>query len=213
MPRCERCARRCGACAPRATTSRRRWPRCRSSSTLTRRPRATCMTPWSAATRSTAALPRAPSATHWRAATMRAATPIPSSSWISVTSTARRRRSRRGSPSRTEAAMPHQSLDEFIAAADAAGEVRYVEGANWDLEVGCLAELSCEMDGPLLLFDGFAGFPRGYRVSTNCVRTPRRFALAMDFPLDAHPVDLARLWRERRQRFQPIAPAVVPDGP
>ncbi len=109
--------------------------------------------------------------------------------------------------------MPHQSLDEFIAAADAAGEVRYVEGANWDLEVGCLAELSCEMDGPLLLFDGFAGFPRGYRVSTNCVRTPRRFALAMDFPLDAHPVDLVRLWRERRQRFQPIAPAVVPDGP
>ena len=56
--------------------------------------------------------------------------------------------------------------------------LRYVEGANWDLEVGCLAELSCEMDGPLLLFDAFEGFPRGYRVSTNCVRTPRRFALA-----------------------------------
>jgi len=90
---------------------------------------------------------------------------------------------------------------------------RYVEGANWDLEVGCLAELSCEMDGPLLLFDGFEGYPRGYRVSTNSVRTPRRFALAMDFPLDAHPVDLVRLSRERRERFQPLAPTVVADGP
>jgi UbiD family decarboxylase len=109
--------------------------------------------------------------------------------------------------------MPHQSLDEFITAADAVGEVRFVEGADWDLEVGCLAELSSEVEGPLLLFDAFEGFPRGYRVCTNSVRTPRRFALALGFPLDTHPVDLVRLWRERRQRFQPLAPLVVDDGP
>ena len=109
--------------------------------------------------------------------------------------------------------MPHQTLDEFITAADAVGEVRFVEGASWDLEVGCLAELSSEVEGPLLLFDAFEGFPRGYRVCTNSVRTPRRFALALDFPLDTHPVDLVRLWRERRQRFQPLAPMVVDDGP
>ena len=109
--------------------------------------------------------------------------------------------------------MPHQSLDEFITAADAVGEVRFVEGADWDLEVGCLAELSSEVEGPLLLFDAFEGYPRGYRVCTNSVRTPRRFALALGFPLDSHPVDLVRLWRERRQRFQPLAPLVVDDGP
>jgi UbiD family decarboxylase len=109
--------------------------------------------------------------------------------------------------------MPHQSLEQFIQAADAIGEARFVDGASWDLEVGCLTELACEMEGPLLVFDGFEGFPRGYRVCTNSVRTPRRFALAMDFPLDAHPVDLVRLWRERRQRFRPLAPSVVPDGP
>jgi UbiD family decarboxylase len=109
--------------------------------------------------------------------------------------------------------MPHQSLEQFIQAADAIGEARFVDAASWDLEVGCLTELACEMEGPLLVFDGFEGFPRGYRVCTNSVRTPRRFALAMDFPLDAHPVDLVRLWRERRQRFRPLAPLVVPDGP
>jgi UbiD family decarboxylase len=109
--------------------------------------------------------------------------------------------------------MPHRSLEEFIAAADAIDEERFVDGANLDYEVGCLAELSCEMEGPLLVFDEFDGFPRGYRVCTNSVRTPRRFALAMDLPLDAHPVDLVRLWRVRRQQLQPRAPIVVTDGP
>lgn len=38
--------------------------------------------------------------------------------------------------------MPYQSLGEFIKAADTVGEVRYVEGADLDLDVGCLTELT-----------------------------------------------------------------------
>jgi len=37
--------------------------------------------------------------------------------------------------------VPYQSLGEFIKAADAVGEVRYVENADLDLDVGCLTEL------------------------------------------------------------------------
>lgn len=34
--------------------------------------------------------------------------------------------------------MPYQSLGDFIDAANAVGEVRYVDGADLDLDVGCL---------------------------------------------------------------------------
>jgi hypothetical protein len=37
--------------------------------------------------------------------------------------------------------MSFQSLGEFIGAADAIGEVCRVEGADLDLDVGCLTEL------------------------------------------------------------------------
>ena len=49
--------------------------------------------------------------------------------------------------------MPFQSLGDFITAADAVGEVRYVEGASLDVEVGCLTELMAERNGPMLVFD------------------------------------------------------------
>src|SRR5579862_6834040 len=110
--------------------------------------------------------------------------------------------------------MAHDSLGEFIQAADAVGEARFVDGADLDLEVGCLTELVGEQAGPLLLFDHFAGYPSGYRISANTIRTPRRFALAMGFPIDSHPIDLVKLWRDKRKVMdQPVPPRVVSDGP
>ena len=38
--------------------------------------------------------------------------------------------------------MPYSSLEDFIKAADAIGEVEYVEGADLERDVGCLTELS-----------------------------------------------------------------------
>lgn len=106
-----------------------------------------------------------------------------------------------------------ESLQHFVEAADAAGELRRVDGADLDGDVGGITELFAERKGPMLLFDGFAGYPRGFRVSSNVLRTPRRFALAMGLPLDAHPVELVRLWKERKKSLNAIAPEIVSDGP
>ncbi len=81
-------------------------------------------------------------------------------------------------------------------AADAVGEVKYVEGADLDLDVGCLTELMAERNGPMLVFDKFPAYPAGYRIASNFVRSVRRFALALDLPLDVHPLELLRLWHE-----------------
>lgn len=70
--------------------------------------------------------------------------------------------------------MPYESLDEFIKAADAVGEVRQVEGASLNMDVGCLTELMSERDGPMLVFDKFKGYPAGYRVASNgAISSPR----------------------------------------
>ena len=109
--------------------------------------------------------------------------------------------------------MPYQSLGEFIKAADAVGEVSYVEDADLDLDVGCLTELMAERDGPMLLFDKFRNYPPGYRVCSNAVRSIRRFALALDLPVHIHPLELLRLWRDKRKEATAVPTKPVNDGP
>src|ERR1043166_2489190 len=109
--------------------------------------------------------------------------------------------------------MPYESLEEFINAADAVGEARYVTGADLESDVGCLTELMAERDGPLLVFDNFANFPAAYRVCANAIRSRRRFSLALDLPLDLHPLDLLRHWREKRKTLTAIPARPVKDGP
>lgn len=110
--------------------------------------------------------------------------------------------------------MSYASLGAFIDAARAAGDVRDIHGADLELEVGCLTELSAELDGPLLLFDRFAGFPQDFRVASNVYRhSRRRYALALGIAADAHPVQMVQLLRERRARLTGFKPIEVPDGP
>ncbi|MGG7379198.1 hypothetical protein ACQ7B2_10740, partial [Escherichia coli] len=65
----------------------------------------------------------------------------------------------------------------------------------------------------MLVFDKFAGYPEGYRVCANASRTIRRFALALDLPIDIHPLDLLRRWRDKRSEAVPMSPKGVNDGP
>src|SRR3954454_3649347 len=116
--------------------------------------------------------------------------------------------------SKEKTAMAHKSLGEFIEAADAMGEVRRVQGADLVRDVGCLTELAAERNGPLLLFEAFAGYAPDVRIAVNVYRgSLRRTALAFGLPVDAHPIEIVQLLRERRRRQQPVAPTYVPDGP
>lgn len=109
--------------------------------------------------------------------------------------------------------MPHKSLGEFIAAADAIAEVLNVPGADLQRDVGCLTELAAERNAPLLLFDRFAGHAPDIRIAANVYRgSLRRTALAFDLPVDAHPIDIVKRLRERRRTQQPVPPVHVADG-
>jgi 4-hydroxy-3-polyprenylbenzoate decarboxylase len=104
-------------------------------------------------------------------------------------------------------------LREFIAELDKTAELRVVNGADWNLEVGTITELSGEIAGPALLFNNIKGYPEGYRIITNVISTPRRLAIALSLPVDISPIELVRLVKEKFKELKPIPPVEVTDGP
>ena len=109
--------------------------------------------------------------------------------------------------------MAFADLRAYIDAAARIGEVKSIDGAHWNLEIGCLTELMAEQDGPLLLFDNIADYPKGFRIATNVLATARRFALALGLPTDVPKLDILKTWRNKLRDLKPYAPVEVPSGP
>jgi len=109
--------------------------------------------------------------------------------------------------------MAFSDLRAFIAATGKIGELKQIDGAHWDLEIGCLTELMAEQEGPLLLFDNIPGYPQGFRIATNVLASARRFALALGLPHDAAKLDILKTWRSKTRELKSFAPVEVSAGP
>ena len=109
--------------------------------------------------------------------------------------------------------MPFSDLRAFIDGAARIGELKQIDGADWNLEIGCLTELMAEQEGPLLLFDNVPGYPKGFRIAANVLATARRFALALGLPTDAPKLEILRAWRNKIRDLKPFAPIEVATGP
>jgi UbiD family decarboxylase len=88
------------------------------------------------------------------------------------------------------------------------GNLQIVEGADPELELGALYELSLEEEQPpVILFRNIKGYPPDYRIVVN-TRASRVFDTGRG------GLDLVRSYRGgRRQRAAPLPPVVVEDGP
>lgn len=109
--------------------------------------------------------------------------------------------------------MAFSDLRTFIDAASSIGEAQTIEKAHWNLEIGCLTELMAEKEGPLLLFDSIPSYPKGFRIATNVLATPRRFALALGLPTDLPKLEILKAWREKNRSSKPFLPVDVSSGP
>jgi len=112
--------------------------------------------------------------------------------------------------------MPFNDLRDFITECRKLGQVKDIEGADWDLEIGGLTEALVNAKPethPLLLFDSVKGYPKGYRVASNIINNPKRTALALDMPLEATKVELVKHWKSKLQTYSPVPPREVSDGP
>lgn len=104
-------------------------------------------------------------------------------------------------------------LQEFISVLKQNNELLQVDGADWNLEIGTITELSSEREGQALLFDRIKDYPEGHRVIVNILDTPKRWALTLGLPAGLSKVELVKLTKEKFKKIKPVSPVVVKSGP
>ena len=105
--------------------------------------------------------------------------------------------------------MAHKDLREWVEGMEKAGELRRVNGADWNLELTATGEMSPYA----VLFDEIVGYPKGYRVLTGMIKTVGRWLRTIGWDTNAREGELARLWKNRLKGFTPVPPKLLTDGP
>jgi UbiD family decarboxylase len=110
---------------------------------------------------------------------------------------------------------PHKDLRELIARAEPEGEIVRASGADWDLEMGALAEIvnHKRAEAPAILFEDIKGYPAGFRAVSGLSNSSKRLALTLGFPMPRSPIDVVQAYRDRMKVHRPIPPVTVARGP
>ena len=110
--------------------------------------------------------------------------------------------------------MLFKDLREFIQALQQQGQIKVIEGASCDLEIGGVTQIAAESPKcPALLFDSIKGFPKGYRVLTNVISNRHRERLVFDVPEELSDNEAVKYWREKIKEYKPIAPKRAAEAP
>src|SRR5262249_18520573 len=83
--------------------------------------------------------------------------------------------------------MKYRGLRGSLQQVDKLGELRKVDGAHWDVEMGALTHMLTEKSrgsAPAILFDNVPGYPAGYRTLYGQLSSVRRIALTLGLPLE-----------------------------
>ena len=107
-----------------------------------------------------------------------------------------------------------KDLREWLEQADALGEIRRVNGAHWDQEIGAVTDMiNRKRNGPAVLFDEIVDYPKGYRLLVNSAASSKRLSLTLGFSTKLAGRDLAWEWQKLNSKVKPLATRTVEDGP
>ncbi|HEY7217437.1 MAG TPA: UbiD family decarboxylase, partial [Candidatus Binatia bacterium] len=110
--------------------------------------------------------------------------------------------------------LAYKDLRGYLDAVDKLGELRVVNGADWDLEIGAITEIAARATHPkVVLFDNIKGHPKGFRVVTNPVCSAVTTALAFGLDPKLRGLDIIRAWKEKLGGQKPLKPLEVASGP
>jgi len=111
--------------------------------------------------------------------------------------------------------MP-RDVREYVKAVEELGELKQIEGADWFLEIGAIAQLAGTIPNPpVLLFDKVKGYPAGYRVLLPTTSSPVRASIQLEISrqLNTKQEAVSVLREKLSQPFKPIPPLQVKAGP
>lgn len=109
--------------------------------------------------------------------------------------------------------MSYRDLREWLDEVAKIGELKKVEGAHWDREIGAISEMIAVNNGPALLFDKIPDYPDGFRVLSNPFQSDARTASVLGVPQNLSGVAMVDAWRKKLKELKPIPPVEVKDGP
>ncbi|MBI2304856.1 MAG: UbiD family decarboxylase [Chloroflexi bacterium] len=105
----------------------------------------------------------------------------------------------------------YQDLREWLALVAEIGMLRAVRGADWNLEIGTLAELNAKRErAPSLLFDEIKDYPPGYRVTTGALLNAATLGLALRLPTEYSDRELVEALREKIPEWEAKAEEYPP---
>jgi UbiD family decarboxylase len=109
-------------------------------------------------------------------------------------------------------------LRPWLAEVEKLGELKHVDGADWNLELGAISELNVKKDAPpALLFDQIKGYPKGFRVLTCSTSSPARLSSILRLPIQRNHSGLVAVLRGKPAQWQAAAKdfpvEVVTSGP
>lgn len=108
----------------------------------------------------------------------------------------------------------YSDLRSWLDKVDQLGELRCVDGATWQEDIGLITEVVGHTRGsPAVLCDKIPGHEPGYRVLINPFHSYKRIATTLGLPPDADIWTALRMWRERLINSKPVAPVEVASGP
>jgi len=104
-------------------------------------------------------------------------------------------------------------LRGFLEEVDRIGQLKQVDGADWNLEIGALTELVSEQESYALVFDKIKGYPEGYRVATNILQSHVRQKVSLGFGQELTDLEIVKQWKDKSTKYKPVPPVEVKSGP
>ena len=106
--------------------------------------------------------------------------------------------------------MKFDDLRHYIATLEKLGQLKVIEGASCDLEIGAITELaSLKPDSPAVLFDSIQGHKKGFRVLTNFLAHRGRERMVYGVDENLTDSEAVKYWKNKLKQVSPIPPKQV----
>jgi UbiD family decarboxylase len=109
-------------------------------------------------------------------------------------------------------------LRDWLEKVERMGHLKKIDGADWDLEIGCVVHLNLRgKQRPALLFDNIKGYTKGYRILACSNSNAATLGLTLNLPVDYSDLELSAALRQKLPEWEAqlgkFHPEVVESGP